>query len=148
MTDIIFTQDRRRMVLQLISPRLVPYDYHPSMKLREGNTFTRVCPSVNLSIGVSHVTINHHALKLTAQTPSGHPRHGTSGTLPALTPLLVISGGHYWRSIHTSSLQDPTSPPPHISADKWWSLKKAQSAQVRGTHTTGIFSCFKINQPP
>ena len=80
--------------------------------------FSRVCPSVILSIGSPRVIITHDALDLTvlgppcpSPTPDNRP-----GTPPAPSPpLLVTSGGHYWKPVHLRTIPKATSGGP--SAD-------------------------------
>ena len=54
--------------LKINFKNLPPYYQTPTM-LRHGNVFSRVCPSVILSMGMSHVTITRDALDLTIQEP-------------------------------------------------------------------------------
>ena len=66
------------------------------MKLREGNIFIIVCPSISLSMWGSHMTIIHDSLDLTVQgPPSGH---GISEPSTQSWPLLGTSGDHHWSS--------------------------------------------------
>ena len=55
-----------------------------------------------------HVTITHDALNLTVQLPP--PEHGASLDRDS-APLIVASGGHYWRPIQMCLLWD--NPCPH-----------------------------------
>ena len=63
------------------------------------------------------------------------------------TPLLVISGGHHWTPVQTSSLDPSVQPFPW--SDTWCQLKELQSAQVSRTHPTGILSSggFRLDAP-
>ena len=75
--------------------------YHPSTKLREGNVFSRVCPSF-CSQGGPNVTITHDPLHLTVPAHSLPLPPDMSPPPPALAasrcgsarPLLVTPGGH------------------------------------------------------
>ena len=101
----------------------------------------------------SHVTIACDTLDFTVQglhtlPPSPDMGPHCTGHLPPVLlqrwnliiqgppfTLLVTSSGHHCRSIQTCSYQDPHG------ADIWWVLKQVRSAQVGGTHSTGMFSC-------
>ena len=87
--------------------------YRPPTKLREGNVFSRVCPSVSHSVGGEgrgpHVTITHDILDLTIQGPPPGTRPHYTGT-----SLLVTSGGQGLNivqtyTVETCSLEDPSS---------------------------------------
>ena len=88
------------------------------------------------------------------------PGHRTSLYKDPWPPLLVTSGGQDWRPVQTCSPRPPNqywnlvaktgdlsnlftwgSP---TSAASWWLLKDVRSAQVSGSHPTGILFCFQF----
>ena len=141
--DIIPTGRRMRIqeavkngIVDKVSCRLFKNIYHPPTKLRKGNVFSRVCPSVIPSMGGPHVTITHDALDLIVSPPTSDM--GTpSPDIRSGYPFLVTSGGHHWRHVHTCSSEDPSR-----SNIWWWLSKHIWSAQVGGTHPTEVLSCL------
>ena len=84
--------------------------FRPTLKLREGNVFSCVCPPFCPGGGGPHVTITHDALNVTVQGPS--PPTRDMGP-PGLSPfhLLVTSDSNYWRPGQTCSLENPPTLP-------------------------------------
>ena len=110
--------------------------YHPQTKLREGNVFTGVCLSFCWEGWGPHVTITHdglgHEYPLLWIPDMGPPPIPDIG--PTHHPLLLTSGGHHQRPVHTCSLEDLplpilTSSGGHRNTYGW---------QVGGTHPTGM----------
>ena len=104
--DIIPTGRRMRIqeavkngIVDKVSCRLFKNIYHPPTKLRKGNVFSRVCPSVIPSMGGPHVTITHDALDLIVQPP--HIRHGDP--LPRHQIWVPLASHIWWSSLETCS---------------------------------------------
>ena len=90
--------------------------------------------SICLFTGGSHVTIRYGSLPPTLEarnpTPSGHGTRDPPGS--DISGEIII--GDLFEIGQMGSLLDP---PPNI----WWLLKHLRSAQVGGTHRTGMLSC-------
>ena len=65
-----------------------------------------------------------------------YPQTWDQGTYP----LLLTTGGHYWRPIQTCTLEDLALQVLVPSGGH----KNTYSWQADGTHPTGMFSCFKL----
>ena len=86
---------------------VLPTEYRPPTKLREGNVFSRVYQSFYSGGGESHVTNTHNALDLTVQQAPNCPPHTETHLAP--TPLVhgpSATGGQHWIPVQTCSLAD------------------------------------------
>ena len=105
----------------------IQYDYRPKTMLREGNVFTGVCLSVNLSMGEG---VRSHG-RVTPAIPYPSPDTLSSG-YP--TPSIDI----WWSSLETCSSNlftwGPTPPP------RYWHI--VVDTEAGGTHLTGMLSCY------
>ena len=89
------------------------FNYRPAKKFWKDNVSSHVCLCVHregIPCDRYPSCIGPHCTGPPGSGPSC--RHGTWG--PSM-PLLVTTGGHHWRPVQTSSLEDP---PP--STDIWW----------------------------
>ena len=102
--------------------------YRPPTRLREGNVFSHVCPSVSHSV---------HGVPLYRDPSSGR---GTSLHWdPAFCKWHLVAIMEICSNVFTSD--------PSTGADIWC-LVHTWSAQAGGTYLTGMFSWFKIQSDP
>ena len=147
-------------LIRLLRMGIYCYFRRPAKK-RKGNVFIVVCLSVHR--GIPHGNITHDALVLTVENPWSCPQTlpmGSPGPSPALTldmeplapalppnirhgttyqypsPLLLISGDHYWRPVQICSLENPT--PPILTSGG----RSTYSGQTDGKPPTGVLSCL------
>ena len=108
-------------------------------KLREGNVFSRVCPSVILSNKGSHVTITRDALDLTVQGQSHPPfGHRTSLCRDApqtwdLTVQVPFSNDIWWPRLETCSNLTTWWPTPRLPHQPCWYLVTIELSTVRAS---------------
>ena len=103
--------------------------YRPSTKLREGNTFNRVCPWFCPGGPMWPLTMVHWASLYTAPPFS-------SDMIPHWTPASDI----WWPSLEICSNLFTSGRTP-TGADIWSLLKHIRSAQAGSTHPPGMLSC-------
>ena len=119
-------------------------EYYQVTKTSVGYWAKELSTSGPLLYPFSHTNFCENGKQSTTSTTQLPPpsRHQTWDTLaPAMTPPLVISGGHHWRPVQTCSLQDTSLP---VMTSGGWST---YGVQAGSTHPTGMLSSLYLKLP-